>query len=250
MSLIKEYVGKNLYKDVTEIADTPIDWKKFENKTVLITGANGFIAYYLTLALLLQNDRKSLGITVIGLVRNQKKAEAKYGKILERSDLRLVSKNVCEDLSDLEHADYIIHAASQATPYYFENDPVGTIEANTLGTSNILQYACREKALGVLMISSLKVYGEVKNGKPEIEEADLGYINIDDYHNCYATGKRTMETVCNCYVKQHGLPVKLARPSYIYGASTLQDDRVWAQFLANVIRKENILLKSNGGAYR
>ena len=107
-------------------------------KTVLITGANGFIAYYLTLALLLQNDRKSLGITVIGLVRNQKKAEAKYGKILERSDLRLVSKNVCEDLSDLEHADYIIHAASQATPYYFENDPVGTIEANTLGTSNIL----------------------------------------------------------------------------------------------------------------
>ena len=127
MSLIKEYVGKNLYKDVTEIADTPIDWKKFENKTVLITGANGFIAYYLTLALLLQNDRKSLGITVIGLVRNQKKAEAKYGKILERSDLRLVSKNVCEDLSDLEHADYIIHAASQATPYYFENDPVGTI---------------------------------------------------------------------------------------------------------------------------
>ena len=250
MSFIKDYVGKNLYKDVTEIADTPIDWNKFMNKTVLITGANGFIAYYLTLALLLQNDRKNLGITVMGLVRNQAKAEAKYGKILERSDLKLVSKDVCGDLSDLEHADYIIHAASQATPYYFENDPVGTIEANTLCTSNILQYACREKALGVLMISSLKVYGEVKNGKPEIEEEDLGYINIDDYYNCYATGKRTMETVCNCYVKQYGLPVKLARPSYIYGASTLQDDRVWAQFLANVIRKEDILLKSNGGAYR
>lgn len=50
MSFIKDYVGKNLYKDVTEIADTPIDWNKFMNKTVLITGANGFIAYYLTLA--------------------------------------------------------------------------------------------------------------------------------------------------------------------------------------------------------
>lgn len=73
MSFIKDYVGKNLYKDVTEIADTPIDWNKFMNKTVLITGANGFIAYYLTLALLLQNDRKNLGITVMGLVRNQAK---------------------------------------------------------------------------------------------------------------------------------------------------------------------------------
>lgn len=250
MSCIKDYVGENLYKDIIAIADTPIDWSKFADKTVLITGANGFIAYYLTLSFLVQNDRNALGVTVLGLVRNKSKAETKYGKILERSDLQLVECDVCGDLSALAHADYIIHAASQATPYYFENDPVGTIEANTLGTSNILQYACREKASGVLMISSLKVYGEVRSGKPEITEDDLGYINIDDYHNCYATGKRTMETVCNCYVKQYGLPVKLARPSYIYGASTLQDDRVWAQFLANVIRKQNILLKSNGAAYR
>jgi nucleoside-diphosphate-sugar epimerase len=44
--------------------------------------------------------------------------------------------------------------------------------------------------------------------------------------------------------------VKIARPSYIYGASTLEDDRVWAQFLANIIRRESILLKSNGAAYR
>lgn len=83
---------------------------------------------------------------------------------------------MCEDLSDLEHADYIIHAASQATPYYFENDPVGTIEANTLGTSNILQYACREKALGVLMISSLKVYGEVKTENLRLKKRILGIL--------------------------------------------------------------------------
>lgn len=74
------------------------------------------------------------------------------------------------------------------------------IEANTLGTSNILQYACREKALGVLMISSLKVYGEVKNGKPEIEEEDLGYINIDDYYNLLCDRKKNhgnrMQLLC------------------------------------------------------
>ena len=63
-------------------------------------------------------------------------------------------------------------------------------------------------------------------------------------------GKRVAETLCNCYAKQYGVSVKIVRPSYIYGASTLEDDRVWAQFLANIIRKESILLKSNGAAYR
>jgi nucleoside-diphosphate-sugar epimerase len=100
------------------------------------------------------------------------------------------------------------------------------------------------------MISSLKVYGAVRNGRGDIREEELGYLDIDSYKNCYAVGKRAMETVSNSYVKQYALPVKLARPSYIYGASTMEDDRVWAQFLANIIRRQNILLKSNGAAYR
>ena len=250
MNLIRESVGEHLYQDVEKIADTPVDWEKFRGKTVMITGANGFIAYYLTLALLLNNDRKNLNIHVLGLVRNRQKALKKYGSIAEREDLTLVTKDVCSSMEDVEHADYIIHAASQATPYFFENDPVGTMEANTLGTSNLLRYAKKEKSEGVLMISSLKIYGELTSGKDHIDEEDIGYLDIDAYKNCYAMGKRAMETLCSCYVKQYGVPVKLARPSYIYGASTMEDDRVWAQFLANIIRGQNILLKSNGAAYR
>ena len=44
--------------------------------------------------------------------------------------------------------------------------------------------------------------------------------------------------------------VKIARPSYIYGPAKIDDDRVWAQFIANVVRKQDILLKSNGAALR
>ena len=44
--------------------------------------------------------------------------------------------------------------------------------------------------------------------------------------------------------------VKIARPAYIYGPANIGDDRVWAQFIANVVRKQNILLKSNGAALR
>ena len=250
MMQITDILGKQMLEDVTMIADTDIDWSKLEGKSVLITGANGFIAKYLVLSFMLRNDRNQAGIQIVGLVRNKQKAKKIYGQLAEREDLELVESDVCGDLSELVHCDFVIHAASQATPYFFENDPVGTMEANTLGTSNILRYAVKEKPEAVLMISSLKVYGDVHNNKANLPEEDLGELDIDSYKNCYASGKRAMETLCNCYVKQYGLPIKIARPSYIYGASTLEDDRVWAQFLANIIRRQSILLKSNGAAYR
>ena len=247
---IKDHVGCQLYEDLKEIAKTEIDWSRLKDKTVLITGANGFIAYYMIMSMLLKNDEEELGIHVQGLVRNRKKAEAKYGVIADRPDLKLVEGDVCAGMDACGHADFVIHAASQATPYYFENDPVGTIEANTQGTTNVLRYAMKEQVESVLMVSSLKVYGDIANGREDIREEEQGYLDIDSYKNCYAVGKRTAETLSNCYAKQFGVPVKIARPSYIYGASTLEDDRVWAQFLANIIRKQSILLKSNGAAYR
>ena len=44
--------------------------------------------------------------------------------------------------------------------------------------------------------------------------------------------------------------IKIARPAYIYGSAALDDDRVWAQFIANVVKNQDIKLKSNGVALR
>ena len=154
---IKDHVGANLYADLREIASADIDWSKLKNKTVLITGANGFIAYYIIMSMLLKNDEEDMGICVQGVVRNIEKAKKKYGVIADRQDLKLVEGDVCVGMDACSHADYVIHAASQATPYYFENDPVGTMEANTQGTTNVLRYALKEQVESVLVVSSLKV---------------------------------------------------------------------------------------------
>ena len=87
----------------------------------------------------------------------------------------------------------------------------------------------------MLIVSSLNVYGDV---------------DIDSYKSCYAIGKRASETLAVSYSKQFGVDVRIARPSYIFGAASLRDDRVWAQFIANVVKKEDILLKSSGAVYR
>ena len=102
----------------------------------------------------------------------------------------------------------------------------------------------------MLVVSSLKVYGILYGEQESIREEDCGYLDFTSYKNCYAMGKRAAETLAASYCREYGLNVRLARPAYIYGAASMDDDRVWAQFIANVVRGEDILLKSNGAAKR
>ena len=255
MVKLSECLTAEQYADILEVSENPaVPWDELTGKTVLITGAAGFIGYYLTAALLLRNDLHDAGIRVLGVVRNIDKAMAKFDRMSEREDLVLFEVDVCDiELGNVifsytkrsmgtapnvdswnSGVDYIIHAASQASAWHFENDPVGTMRANLIGTDNVLETA-RKLDSRVLIVSSLKVYGDV---------------DIDSYKSCYAVGKRASETLAVSYSKQFGVDVRIARPSYIFGAASLRDDRVWAQFIANVVKKENILLKSAGAVYR
>ncbi len=246
---VKDNTKSTVYSDILEIANSDLPWSKLQNKTVMFTGAGGFIAYYLILALLARNDLFGDNIRVIALVRNEEKARAKYGRLLGRDDISLCVQSVSNPII-ADRADYVIHAASQASNIQFETDPVGTINANLIGTANVLDYAKSSNAQSTLIVSSLKVYGTLHTGRAKILESDIGYLDITSYKNCYAVGKRASETLAASYSQQYGMDVKIVRPSYIYGASSLEDDRVWAQFIANVVKKENILLKSNGSANR
>ncbi|MDR0913686.1 MAG: NAD-dependent epimerase/dehydratase family protein [Oscillospiraceae bacterium] len=258
---VKGVLAPPLYKEILEIAETPfVNYKNFKNKTILITGAGGFIAYYLICAFMLRNDLYGDNITIIALARNEQRLKQKYGSLYARDDFAPVISDIC-DANVIENllaaasgkslkADFIIHAASQASNQQFENDPVGTINANLSGTVNVLEYARKVASEGVLFISSLKVYGTQPAKTAALTESNIGYLDITSYKNCYAMGKRASETLCACYAQQYSLNIKIARPAYIYGASSLSDDRVWAQFIANAVKGENILLKGNGKPYR
>lgn len=246
---VQNHLHPYVYEDIKTISDSNVNWPCLENKTVFVTGGNGFIAFYLICAMMIRNDLYNSNINIIALVRNKENAKKKYGALLKRNDIQLIVQDVCQPIK-CSRADFIIHAASQASAYYFEHDPKGTIDANLTGTLNVLEYAKASKAESTLIVSSLKVYGTVFNGKNKISETDIGYIDIDNYKNCYAQGKRAAETLGCCYAKEYGLNIKIARPAYIYGPARIDDDRVWAQFIANVVKKQNILLKSNGAALR
>ena len=84
-TLIHEYI----YNDILSVANADLPWEKIKNKTILITGAGGFIGYYLTMAMLIRNDLYNDNITVLALVRNQEKTQKRFGDALQRRLQRL-----------------------------------------------------------------------------------------------------------------------------------------------------------------
>ena len=248
--MIKNLIIKN---DLIEIYNCNIiDWKKFKDKTILISGANGFLPAYIVKSLLFLNEiNKDYNVNVIGLVRNKKKAEVKFIEYLNNKNFILIEQDVCNEINIKEKIDFIIHAASQASPKFYGIDPVGTLKANVVGTINLLELARKNNIESFLYFSSGEVYGILPKDKIPIKEDSYGYVNPCDVRSCYAEGKRMGENICVSYYHQYKIPIKIVRPFHTYGPGMqLDDGRVYADFVKNILQNAPIQLQSDGSAIR
>jgi len=186
--------------------------------------------------LLYLNEKSGRAKTkVIGLVRNRERALARFAHYKNRDDLELLVQDVCDTVT-LDKIDYIIHAASQASPKYYEKDPVGTLAPNVLGTHNLLSLARCKKVESFLFFSSGAVYD---------------YVDPMNVRSCYAESKRMGETMCVSWFHQHGVPTKIVRPFHTYGPGMRFDDgRVFADFVADIVHNRDIVVESGGSATR
>jgi UDP-glucuronate decarboxylase len=83
------------------------------------------------------------------------------------------------------------------------------------------------------------------------KEDEYGYLDPTDLRSCYGESKRLGETMCISWSHQYQIPIKIVRPSHTYGPGmALDDGRVFADFVANVVRHEDIVIKSRGTAIR
>lgn len=193
----------------------------------------------------------SYNTTVIALVRNRQKAEKRFGHLLNSANFKIVVQDVTAPIEIAEKIDFIIHAASQASPKYYKTDPVGTLSANVLGTINLIELARKNNVTSFLFFSSGEVYGEVKAEDIPIKEDTFGYLNCANVRACYGESKRMGENICVSYHEQYGVPAKIIRPFHTYGPGmALDDGRVFADFVANVVNKQDIVMMSDGSAIR
>lgn len=239
-------------EDLKFITDSAIPWVALEGKNILISGANGFLpAYLVETILFLNEERFKTKARVFALVRNKEKAINRFAIYRDRTDLIFVIQDVCEPVNIKEKIHFIVHAASQASPKYYGKDPVGTLSANVLGTRNLLELARIKKVESFLFFSSGEVYGEVSEKDIPIKENVYGYVDPTNVRSCYAESKRMGETMCVCWFHQYDVPAKIVRPFHTYGPGmSLDDGRVYADFVSDIVNNRNIIMKSDGSAIR
>ena len=237
--------------DIAVLQESGLPWEKLKGKTILISGANGFLPAYMVHTLLGLNSTLELGLKVIAMVRNESKGKDRFLAYLHRPDFRLWVNDVCQPMHLDEDLHFIIHAASQASPRFYGSDPVGTLNANVTGTLNLLRLASEKNVERFLYFSSSEVYGSVAADKIPTKETDYGYIDPTHVRSCYAESKRMGETICVSWMHQYGIPVVMVRPFHTYGPGMdLSDGRVYADFIADMVAGKDINMKSDGSAVR
>lgn len=240
-------------EDVAEIVSRRNAWDELAGARVLVTGAGGFLGGYIVRTLLALNRQGALSkpVRVVAMVRDSARARSRLSDVIDNPNLVVLEWDLNSlAVPSLRDVTYVVHAASQASPRFYAVDPVGTILPNTVGTVALLAALDPQRARGFLFISSSEVYGSVERAS-SIGEEDYGIVDPTQVRSCYAEGKRAGETLCIAWGHQHGIPCKIARPFHTYGPGLLPDDgRVFSDFAFNMVRRENIVMHSDGSARR
>lgn len=246
-----EFSNRIIQEDMKNVYGRGYEWSKFEGKTVLISGAYGMLASYIVYVLMYLNISKGIPVKVIAQGRSEDKAKEKFGDFWEHHNFSFVNFSILEEIKNIPHIDYIIHAASLASPQYYKTNPVEVIEPNTLGTYNLLNLAKKHHSEGFLFFSTGYVYGKVANPN-EIRENTVGCMDHLDAYSCYGESKRLGESLCSAFYSEYGVRTVIARIGHTY-APTMDienDPRVFASFMKCALEGRDIILYSDGRAKR
>jgi len=238
-------------EDVRRILSSNVDWFSFDNATILITGGSGLLGSYIVDTLMAisiicpgHGPKKVLVVS-----RNSDRSKDVFSNYRHRDDLGFIANDVCNKLDIEGPVEYIIHAASPASPNQYSRYPAEVLDANITGTRELLELARIKNSKSFMFLSSGEVYGGVD--KIPTKESDYGYIDLLNIRTCYAEGKRAGEALCVAWHNQYGVPTKIVRPFHTYGPRMkIGDGRVFADFVENILSSNDIVLHSDGASTR
>lgn len=207
---------------------------------ILITGSAGFIASHLVDYVL------DLGHSVIGIDNFLTGSPKNIEHLKTNSSFRFIEKDILSfDYSSIKQpVDIVFHMASPASPIQYKKYPIETLQVNSVGTKQTLDFATDQGAL-LVYASTSEVYGDPLV-HPQVEWY-WGNVNPNGVRSCYDEAKRFGEAMCMSYVRVKKTSVRIARIFNTYGPRMGRDDgRVISNFIVQALKNEPITIYGTG----
>lgn len=219
-------------------------------KTVLVTGAAGFIGSNLVKRLFKEfNDIKIIGIDS---VTDYYDVDIKYGRLAEIEALNrdwtfvkasIADKGIVNDLFAKHHFAVVVNLAAQAGVRYSITNPDAYIESNLIGFYNILE-ACRHYEVEHLVYaSSSSVYGSNKKVPYSTDD------KVDNPVSLYAATKKSNELMAHAYSKLYNIPSTGLRFFTVYGPAG-RPDMAYFGFTNKLVHGDTIKIFNYGNCKR
>jgi dTDP-glucose 4,6-dehydratase/UDP-glucuronate decarboxylase len=242
--------SKIINQDLEEIANEIKDVApKLEGKTVVLAGGAGFLGKYMVAEFDYLNKNflsKPCKVLVLdNLISGLK------DNVEENDNIKLIQQDISKKFQVDEKVDYIIHAASLASPIFYNKYKLETIDAGYLGTRNLLEIAKDKNLENYVHFSSSEVYG---NPLPEFiptKEDYFGNVSCNGPRSCYDESKRVGEALTATYHDLYKIPTTIIRPFNNYGPGMrLDDGRVLANFVVAALDGKDIPMYRGGNQTR
>ena len=211
-------------------------------KTVLITGAAGFLGSHLCDYFLSKNCK------VIGVDNFITGSPKNLSHLISNSDFIFREIDITDDFKIDDSIDFVLHFASPASPIDYLKIPLETLRVGSLGTENVLKIALKNNAR-ILIASTSEVYGDPLE-HPQNEEY-CGNVDPVGPRGVYDEAKRFQEALTTAYHTYHGLDIRIARIFNTYGSRMrVNDGRAIPAFMGQVLRNESLTVFGDGSQTR